>query len=156
MSDEVIPPNTLRLKLPIIKSVNKIARILQITARSIAGIGTLAGIGILGLFFALFLLYGSFLGLIFVALIFVSAWCFTHSLKDELMGGILMICESIGFVIYLVLFVKWTMGWDLFMTLIISIPLAVSGFIYLAAWYLEKKHKGIGRESEVSNKSVKK
>lgn len=150
MSDEEIPPNTLRLKLQIIKSKNKIARILQITARTIAGIGTLAGIGILGLFFALFLLYGSFLGMIFVALIFVSAWCYTHSLKDELMGGILMICESIGFALYLVLFVKWTAGWDLFVTLIITIPLAVSGFIYFTAWYLEKKHQGMSIESEVS------
>ncbi|MHA1110328.1 MAG: hypothetical protein ACTSRE_04460 [Promethearchaeota archaeon] len=143
MSDQEVPPNVLRLKLKIVKSENKIARILQIIARIIAGIGTVAAIGFLGLFFALFLLYGSFIGLIFIALIFVSAWFYTLSLKDELMGGILMICESIGFVLYLVLFVKWIAGWDLFVTLIITIPLAVSGFLYLAAWYLEKYKKRI-------------
>ena len=156
MSDEEVPPNTLRLKLKIIKSENSIARMLQIIARIISGIGTLAAIGILGLFFALFLLYGSFIGMIFVGLIFVSAWFYTTSLKDELMGGILMFCESIGFVLYLVLFVKWIAGWDLFVTLLITIPLAASGLIYLVAWYLEKKYHGMGKESEDSSNLIEK
>jgi hypothetical protein len=152
MSDEIIPPNTLRLKLHIIKSKNKIARIFQITARIIAGIGTLAGIAFLAFFFALFSISGFFFyGLIFLMLVFVSAFFYTLSLRNELTGGILLVCESVAFVLYLVLFVQWTTGWDLFVTLIITIPLAISGLIYLGAWYFEKYEKENDKNSPTSS-----
>ena len=142
MSNEEIPPNTLRLKLHIIKSKNKIARIFQIISRIIAGIGTLAGIAFLAFFFALFSISGFFFyGLIFLMLVFISAFFYTFSLRDELSGGVLLICESIAFVLYLVLFVGWTIGWDLFVTLTITIPLGLSGVLYIAAWYFEKFKK---------------
>lgn len=152
MSEEEIPANTLRLKLHIIKSKNKIARIFQITARIIAGIGTLAGISFLAFFFALFSISGFFFyGLIFLMLVLVCAFFYTLSLRDELTGGILLVCESIAFVLYLILFVQWTSGWDLFVTLIITIPLGVSGLLYLTAWYFEKYKKENKNNSPTSS-----
>ena len=149
MSEEEPPRNVLRLKLHIIKSKHKIARIFQITARIIAGIGTLASIAFLGFFFALFLLYGSYISMIFIFLVFISAWIYTTSLKDEFLGGILLIGEAVGFTLYLVLFVKWISGWDLFVTLMITIPLVVSGILFLIAWYLEKYYSKKDMEPKV-------
>ena len=107
---------------------------------------------ILSLFFALFAISGFFFnGLIFLLLVFVSAYFYTLSLRDELTGGILLICESIAFVLYLVLFVRWIAGWDLFVTLIVTIPLAVSGLVYLAAWYFEKyKNENLDNSSSTT------
>ena len=91
--------------------------------------------------FALLMMKGSSLGMYFFLIASISAGCFSTSFKYELFGGILQFCEGMGFLLLLLLYLGWTSRVDLLITLLIGIPLSLSGFFFISAWYLEKYQK---------------
>jgi hypothetical protein len=120
-----------------LKFKNKIARNIQISARILAGIDSLVGIFVLGTFLVVGLMWtGNLLNLIFILPIIAVIGFYIISLKTELVGGILLIIEGIGFLVFL-----WIVHWyerSPFITLLVSIPFLISGILYIFAWYFEK------------------
>ena len=134
MNTEVLPQKKSRLN--ILKSENKTARILQIIARILAGLDTLAGLVIEAYYLILITAWVGAEGLIYIIPIVVLIFIYILSFKTELFGGILMIAEGIGFIFWF-----RAQFFAQVLNMAISVPFIISGILFIIAWYLEKYHK---------------